>query len=234
MSFGVSVGDFVTLGKLVAEVASSLKNASGAKSEYQETFRALCDLDAALVRLDKLHSNKSTDPSLESLKYAALSCRRPLEDFQASIKKYDKSLGLGSSGRCIRSTPSKLSWTFQQKKALSQLQKYLDIHVAGINIKLNGYGLEKLDCISKEIGTCQLQNQEELEKISDTLEGVRNYIEEQPTELHPQNSTVNRLYQIACEDFPASWNFLVEKIRHIWYVGLKLLRNFSHQLLVFQ
>ena len=139
MSFGFSVGDFLALGKLVVKVTDSLKDASGARSEYLDTLRALSDLDAALLCLNKLHSNGFPSSTLESLKYAVLSCRRPLEDFQASMKRYDKRLGLGASEGRIRSTSSKLSWEFQQKKALSQLRNYLDIHVACINIKLNEY-----------------------------------------------------------------------------------------------
>jgi hypothetical protein len=41
MSFGFSVGDFITISKLIAEITGGLKDAGGAKSEYQELLRAL-------------------------------------------------------------------------------------------------------------------------------------------------------------------------------------------------
>jgi hypothetical protein len=48
MSFGFSVGDFLAVGKLIADITNSLREAGGSKSEYQELLQKLESLDHAL------------------------------------------------------------------------------------------------------------------------------------------------------------------------------------------
>lgn len=93
MSFGFSIGDFLAVGKLVAEIITSLQDAGGAKSDYQELIRELECLGKVLRRLDELQAQNSNTKSLESIKYAALSCQRPLEDFLGKMKRYEDTLG---------------------------------------------------------------------------------------------------------------------------------------------
>ena len=94
MSFGFSVGDFIAVGSLITDIASSLQEAGGSKSEYQEILRELEGLERALSYLDKVKSGDACSMNIASIKYAALSCRRPLEQFLNKIKKYDNALGV--------------------------------------------------------------------------------------------------------------------------------------------
>jgi hypothetical protein len=55
------------VGELIARITSSLKDAGGAKSEYQELLRALETLEAALHRVDKLQPSGSASTNLVSI-----------------------------------------------------------------------------------------------------------------------------------------------------------------------
>jgi len=101
MSFGLSIGDFLAVGKLIADITSSLREAGGSNSEYQELLRELESLNHALKHLDKLPTN-GLSTNLESIKYAALSCRLPLEQFLGKIKKYNKALGIWGGANPIK------------------------------------------------------------------------------------------------------------------------------------
>lgn len=72
MSFGFSVGDFLAVGKLVADITNSLREAGGSKSEYQELLQELESLNHALKHLDKLPT-KDNSANLQSIKLSAAS-----------------------------------------------------------------------------------------------------------------------------------------------------------------
>lgn len=145
MSFGFSVGDFVAVGKLAIEIATSLQAIGGARSEYQELVRELRSLDAALCQLDRLDSGAGPSQHVSSIKCVALSCRHPLEEFLAKVKKYEKSLGTWSRPSVVSSATHKLRWTFGHSDDVKRLQTYLNVHIGTINILLAEHGLEKMD-----------------------------------------------------------------------------------------
>ncbi|KAF4539611.1 uncharacterized protein LTHEOB_10000 [Lasiodiplodia theobromae] len=117
MSFGFSIGDFLAVGKLVAEIITCLQDAGGAKSDYQDLIRELECLGQVLRRLDKLKSQNSNTKSLESIKYAALSCQRPLEGFLVRIRRYEDTLGVRAKqnvfGKSMEANNSMLTTLYQ-------------------------------------------------------------------------------------------------------------------------
>jgi hypothetical protein len=119
--FGFSIGDFIAVGSLITDITCSLREVGGSKSEYQELLRELESLQHALSHLDKLQVGGSSPVDLDSIKYAALSCRRPLEQFLANIRKYDKSLGVWNERGRLRSAADKVRWAFGQKNEISKL-----------------------------------------------------------------------------------------------------------------
>jgi hypothetical protein len=93
MSFGFSFGDFIAVGTLITDITSSLRETGGSKSEYQELLRELESLQHALSQLDTLQLSDSCSTNVDSIKYAALSCRRPLEQFLSHGNMNHSSLG---------------------------------------------------------------------------------------------------------------------------------------------
>jgi hypothetical protein len=142
MAFGFSVGDFLAMGKLIADITNSLREAVGSKSEYQELLRELEYLNHALKHLDKFPTNGAS-ANLESIKFAALRCQQPLEQFLGKIKKYDKALGICGGANPIKKTADKLRWAFGEKDEIKKLQSYpvTRIYILGRSV----YCLQSMD-----------------------------------------------------------------------------------------
>ncbi|KAI0189040.1 hypothetical protein F4808DRAFT_445793 [Astrocystis sublimbata] len=150
MSFGFSVGDFLAAGQLVADLISSLRDVGGSKSEYQALVIELDCLQKTFIRLDSIPVNQSS-PALEAVKYTALSCRRPLEDFLGKIRKYEQSLGTGAKEGPIRTTVDKVRFAFGQKDEVQKFQSYLHAHVQTINLLLSEHGVARANSLSDQV-----------------------------------------------------------------------------------
>jgi hypothetical protein len=142
MTFGFSVGDVISVGKLISEIVSSLQSIGGAKSEYQELTRELHLLVTALRNLDRLEGEASDSRNVDSIKYVILSCRHTLEGF-LRIRGYEKSLGIRSGSHPVIATADKLRWTFSRKEEITRLQTYLNMRIGTINMMLRKHGLDK-------------------------------------------------------------------------------------------
>lgn len=97
MAFGFSVGDFLTVGRLIVDIGLSLRDVGGSASEYQELQRELESLQRTLHHIDKLKARAGQQPAIDGIKWAALMCQYPLQEFLTKIRKYEGSLGLGKS-----------------------------------------------------------------------------------------------------------------------------------------
>ncbi|KAH7085729.1 hypothetical protein BKA63DRAFT_25414 [Paraphoma chrysanthemicola] len=145
MSFGFSAGDFITFGKLVGEITTSLRDVSGAKSEYQQLIRELSSLESALRQLDRLKGHTTEAEDVNAIKYAALNCRHSLEDFQKRTSKYERSLDVRSKANAIRSTSDKLRWTLAYDDDVKRLRAHLNVQTGTIVMVLTKIGIERLD-----------------------------------------------------------------------------------------
>ncbi|KAL9087897.1 MAG: hypothetical protein Q9165_006459 [Trypethelium subeluteriae] len=217
MAFGFSVGDFIAVGTVIKDICSCLRDAKGAKAEYQELLRELECLQQALQHLDKLQ-NRGTFPStdLDSIKYAALSCRRPLEQFLAKIWKYDKSLGIRGINSAIKSTADKLKWEFGQKEEIHKLQSYLNIHVGTINIMLAEHGFEKIDLMSDKAAADRLHVWERLENIRGVITQIGNNLAMQTLVVENTQNMLARLLAIISGEFRTSWRSLGEMVTKVF------------------
>jgi len=216
MSFGFSVGDFIAVGKLISDIAKSLRETGGAKSEYQELVRELESLQQALHHLDKLHINSSKPQDLASIKYAALSCRRPLEQFLSKIKKYDKSFNVWNKDGVLRSTADKLKWAYGQKDEIKRLQGYLNVHIGTISILLAEHGLEMMNIASEEEKIDQAQIRERLDYTRELMEKINTTVSGQTLAISTTNSMLTRLCQLVSGDFHLSWRSLVGMVAKVW------------------
>jgi hypothetical protein len=216
MSFGFSVGDFIEVGSLIADIVSSLREASGSKSEYQEILRELEGLQRALSYLDKLQSGDACSTSIDSIKYAALSCRRPLEQFLDKIKKYDNALGVWSKAGTIRSAADKLKWAYTQKDEIRKLQTYLNVHVGTINILLAEHSLERMDIASERSERDQLQVRDRLEDTRKVIERINSSAQSQAQAMAVANSMLGKLFQMVSGEVMASLKSLAGMVSKVW------------------
>jgi hypothetical protein len=218
MSFGFSVGDFIAAGKLISNIIHSLSDADGSKSEYQELVRELESLQFALRHLDKLQQSGSKSTNLNSIKYAALSCQRPLEQFLNKIKRYEKSLGVWSKEGALRGTAEKLRWAMGKKDDIRKLQSYLNIHVGTINILLAEHGLEMMDLATDKAEADQLYVRETLENTRNIVYRIKDNITAQSLVAQSTNLMLKKLFDMVSGEFRASWKTLGELVTKVWYV----------------
>lgn len=143
MSFGFSVGDFITVGKLITGIVSSLRTSS--ISEYRELILELHGLQRALYEIEHLKCHPSQEAAVNGIKVAALMCQHPLDEFAGKIKKYESlSLAEGKElgkGEVIRLWSKKLKWGFCMEDEVNKLRAYSVAHVGSLNMRLMTQGL---------------------------------------------------------------------------------------------
>lgn len=218
MSFGFSVGDFLTAAKLISEITTCLQSVGGAKSEYQELIEEFQSLQAALRHLDRLENDTGPSRTVDAIKYAALSCLRPLEEFLAKIKKYKAALDIWSKPCRVKGTVDKLKWTFGKKDDIQRLQAYLHIHVGTINMLLAEHGLEQMSIIGKHAEVDSGYIRKELDRTNTFLEDINKKLPSQVLLLQNMHSMIGGLYSLVCGEINSSLKHFSQMVSKVWYV----------------
>ena len=175
MSFGIAIGDFIAVAKLIKDIKDSLQSVGGAKSQYQEIARELDILDKALEHIDHLDAADGTAPgAVDYIKFAAISCRYSLREFSEKIKEYDGSLGVRAKTNMIRKTARKFRWSFGRSEDLGQLQMYLNTHVGTINMLLEQYGLEQMTSFGMKVDEGFSEVNRKLDESQAIIQDVKN------------------------------------------------------------
>lgn len=219
MSFGFSVGDFLAVGQLIVNILASLREPGGAKSEYQDLIRELESLHYALQHLDKLQAKTRSSTTLDSIKYAALSCRRPLEQFLSKIQRYNRSLGVWAKNdtNSFKGAVDKVRWAFGQRDEIQKLQSYINVHVATINLLLAEYGLEKLDIVTDNAEASQQDIERRLEDTRGLLQQISDSVSTQLLVVQRVHSMSRNLFQLVNGELKASWKSLSDMVTRVWY-----------------
>lgn len=143
MSFGFSVGDFITVGRLIEHIVSSLRTSSIA--EYRELILELHGLQRALHEIEHLKCHPSQGPAVSGIKVAALMCQYPLDEFSGKLKKFDGLIN--GNVECmsrmdkVKMWGKKLRWGFCMEEEVIKLRAYLVAHVGSLNMRLITQGL---------------------------------------------------------------------------------------------
>ncbi|PQE06220.1 kinetoplast-associated kap protein [Rutstroemia sp. NJR-2017a BBW] len=140
MSFGFSVGDFITAVNLIAQVASTLREAGGAASQYQHVTSKLDFLDRAIRDVNRLEPVPGLEVTLEAIKTTALSCQVPLLKYLEDIRRYSTSLGAGKSSGVMKDVFLKMKWQVSKKlEAAMKLEAEIVAYLGAINLLLGLY-----------------------------------------------------------------------------------------------
>lgn len=137
MSFGFSVSNFITVGKLIQQVTSSLRASS--ISEYRELTLELHGLQQALHQIEHLRCSPIQEPAVNGIRAAALACQYPLHEFAKKLKRFE-SLDAGKASRL-----EKVSLWIRKLQCMqdevTRLRAYLTVHVGSSNMRLITQGL---------------------------------------------------------------------------------------------
>ena len=151
MSFGFSVGDSITTGKLILDIISSLR--SSAIAEYRELILELDGLQRALHGIEHLKSDPSQEAAINGIKLAALMCQHPLDEFAGKLRDFEglsgtaanKATKLEAAKLCVK----KLKWGFCMKEEVNKLRAYIVVHVGSLNMRLIMQGLRVLALLDR-------------------------------------------------------------------------------------
>ena len=140
MSFGISVGDFIAVGKLIKNIVSTLQTSA---SDHQELLLELDGLQHALDKIEHLQADGEQRTEVNAIKVAALTCQYRLDDFAGKLKKYE-SLGhvaKASGAEKAKVWRLKLQWGFSMEAEVRNLRAYLIAHVGYLNMRLTTLNL---------------------------------------------------------------------------------------------
>ena len=212
MSFGFSVGDVIAVSSLIAQIANSLKDAGGAKSDYQELVRELENLDRALKHIDKLRG-----PTADSIKCAALMCQYPLLEFLNKIGNYEKTLGVTANNVSFaQATVKKMQWSFGKKDEVAKLRDYLSLHIGSINMQLLISGLETLAASSGKADGYNQSIKQELEQSRKEIANLGSNAQSQTILARATNNTIGRLFAMVRGDVIAPIKELLQAVTRVW------------------
>jgi len=220
MSFGFSVGDFVTVGSLITETVALLRAARSSPADYDDLLTELHTLERALKHLDGLHKrNEKAEQLLESIKFSAASCQKPLESFLKKIKKYETSLGGASTKHTLRTLPRRVQWQLSIKDECVKLRNYLNLHISTINTLLLEFSLETLDLHEKAAADNSNVVKELILQGEEKIGDVSRDLHSQTQLITRVNAAVETMIGTVAE-WSGSWKTLNEMVSRIWYVSI--------------
>ncbi|SLM40482.1 hypothetical protein LPUS_11299 [Lasallia pustulata] len=219
MSFGFSVGDFITVGKLISDVVGRLR---GAEQEYQELLRELFSLQQALHHVDKLNASHGQQPAVNAIKCAALMCQHPLREFLDKVQKYEDSLGLGKSKGLFWDLEKKSKWALCKKEDVRRLRDYLSIHIGSINMMLMACGLEMLSVATTQATKDNMSVQKDLKDSQSTLLEVRDDTMAQKAMLKGNTTMLGRVFGTISGDVVPQLKALVDMATRVWQTNLQI------------
>jgi hypothetical protein len=141
MSFGFSVGDFLSAAILIKDIVICLKASGGSASEYQELMRELDGFQSALTGIEHLKASPEQTPTVNGIKVAALNCRYILRDFLTKLETYEKSLAAGKTRGWAVDSTKKIKYELAMKAEVQNLRTYLMMHMSSLNMRLLTEGL---------------------------------------------------------------------------------------------
>ncbi|KAI1854309.1 hypothetical protein JX266_001450 [Neoarthrinium moseri] len=203
MAFGFSVGDCIAIGKLVASTISCLHEVGGSRSDFQLLTCELECLEQALHRLETMEASQRS-PQLDSIRCAALSCRRPLETFLQKLQKYQRSLGQSSKLEDIRSAGRKVQFALWEKDEVMKFRSYLSVHIGTINVMLAEHGFEKMDFIANETAATRDMIKESLDEARHTSSRLHQSLLSQIDCIENASSVLGRLLGVLRHDIRSS------------------------------
>lgn len=144
VTFG-SVGDILAVCLLVKDLIRALDDCRGSADEYQEVIRELEMLDRVLTQVHSLSQTQGRSVELNAVflvaQHAAEACRKRIEAFHNSIKKFDASLGSGASRASCRAAAMKIRWYLARSDGLDKFRAEINAHCLYLNMIMTTTGM---------------------------------------------------------------------------------------------
>lgn len=137
MSVGWSAGDILAALKLLRDIGAALQDSGGASSDFEETYSFLRHLSITLQLLNAQQSASLSPALAEELANLCEDIRVPLTAFLDDVgKRFEASLGAGSSRGGVRTAPRKVQWALSTSKKARALKLRLTVPLVTVGIIL--------------------------------------------------------------------------------------------------
>lgn len=136
MSFGWSAGDIAIAVKFLCKVTIALKEAGGAKDDFQDTTSFLKTLTQTLEHLIALQNAQLDQEILENLRDQCDQIKGPVNTFLSDVEKYEHALGVQSTMSMLRNAPRKLQWALFSSKKATVLKERIAVPMAAASLIL--------------------------------------------------------------------------------------------------
>ena len=145
--FGFSAGDIAIAIQLLSKVYKSLKDTSGAASEYREVSRFLQGLILTLQHLQKIELVCS-DPSLvKAIQALSTTALQPILQFVEEIQKYNSAMETPLPSRRCMSAYRKANWVICVSKKVDKLKAAITAEMQPIYILMESQNLYAIQCL---------------------------------------------------------------------------------------
>ncbi|KAK6833477.1 hypothetical protein PG987_008171 [Apiospora arundinis] len=132
MSFGYSVGDFVTGYNITYQLVRILADSRGASIEYQEAMTELRAMEQVFLQAGSLVSSKVLSRDIiNGIACIVLSAVEIIDSFYERSKEYQHQLG--KTAASLESSWCKIGWTLFKKEELRALKAQLHERLASVN-----------------------------------------------------------------------------------------------------
>lgn len=141
--FGYSAGDFIAAVGLIAKVTKALKDAGGAREEYQALVSELGLLNQILEKLPPDAEPSKTDDDASSDAFANFARQQTkvtiseLTQFLERISKFGSSMGGKSKSGWHRSVPRKTQWAVYYADEVEKMRAKLGTQLQIILVALS-------------------------------------------------------------------------------------------------
>jgi hypothetical protein len=136
MSFGFSVGDFISALELVGAIIASLREVGGAKAQFRELTRELFGLETALLRAKLLEFNEDLHEDYIALTQAACQCQVTIDDFWKQANRYQQHLLARGRPYNLKDAWMKIKWSLFKSDDLNRFKVDIAAHTQSILLLL--------------------------------------------------------------------------------------------------
>ena len=174
-------------------------------------------LARALQYVDKLDGPPRQALAIAHIKCSALTCRYPLDDFLDKMRKFDKSLGLGSSDGRLKDVGRKAQWGFGlgKKDEINRLRSYLNIHIGTINMQLTQQGFESISLEHEERQANHMALMNSMESSARQLLDVRGDVQAQSLAITETRSVIQTLLGLFSGDIAVPLRVMTEMVTKV-------------------
>jgi hypothetical protein len=135
VSFGFSVGDFLSAIELVETVIDALSS-TDSSVEFRELISQLRSLETALLQVKRLELDESQYAEVVALRQAAGMCQRTVAGFWRKIVRDQPSLAAETSNFGTRDSWMKINWAICKREDVARFKADLVAHRESIQLLL--------------------------------------------------------------------------------------------------